>query len=514
MPSSWLAKPAAETTPLTDSSGVVEVGYHACGCIRIRERRTAITVMLMVLCFSVLAKDSSNVALESALPAFEKYDIGGMGSHLVAILPGTCAVFYALGKGSAAILTYWFGGRNVLAYVQCLIGGLCALLVTTGVPSAVVLGAVGANFAVAHGWAATAHVVVNWVNSDEVGRTYAMFGLAGSGGSVLAAFAYGAILDVPPEGSMWRWMFVAAAGCMFLSAFLVLTLLRSSSRAAGFAAPSHRPSRRDTPRDGDASARSGEGGGEGGGEREGEERPHPLDGASLWVACGAFVRSPRCRLIITTCCGYAVATGVVYAFLPLYAVDALGASEGSAARLLTWLLVGGSAGGLGMGLVRDYASQRTVFLLTGLLNLLAAVAVSAWVWHEAGKHGLLPHSVEWLTMQTLGPLCFLIGASMEATWTIHVSVFQLRYGGHDHASTLCGLTDFLSFAFKAPFMFAVGASFERHEYGFPVALVAATMLTGHACIMAFFLLEPSWDDLPTRTAAESAARRSLSSSKP
>lgn len=506
MPSSWLAKPAAETTPLTDSSGVVEVGYQACGCIRIRERRTAIAVMLVVIFWSILAKDSSNVALESALPAFEKYDIGGMGSHLVAILPGTCAVFYALGKGSAAILTFWFGGRNVLAYVQCLFGALCILLVTTGVPTAVVLGAVGANFAVAHGWAATAHVIVNWMHSNEVGRTYAMFGLAGSGGSVLAAFAYGAILDVPPEGSRWRLMFVAAAGCMFLSAFFVLTLLRSSSRAAGFAAPSQR----DTRRDGDAAARGGEGEL---GTLEGEERPHPLDGASLWVACGAFVRSPRCQLIITTCCGYAVATGVVYAFLPLYAVDALGATEGSAARLLTWLLVGGCAGGFGMGIVRDYTSQRTVVVLTGILNLLAAVAVSAWVWHEAGKHGLLPHTVEWLTMQTLGPLCFLIGASMEATWTIHVSVFQLRYGGHDHASTLCGLTDFLSFAFKAPFMFLVGASFERHEYGFPVALVAGTMLTGHACIMAFFLLDPSWDDLPTRsrTAAE---RQSRSSSKP
>ena len=510
MPARWTAKPAAETTPLTDSSGVVEVGYQACGCIRIRERRTAIAVMLVVIFWTILAKDSSNVALESALPAFEKYDIGGMGSHLVAILPGTCAVFYALGKGSAAILTFWFGGRNVLAYVQCLGGALSILLVTTGVPSAVVLGACCANFAVAHGWAATAHVIVNWMHSNEVGRTYAMFGLAGSGGSVLAAFAYGAILDVPPEGSMWRWMFVAAAGCMFLSAFLVITLLRGSSRAAGFAAPSHRPSvpgSAAAQRDGDI-ARGGEG------EREGEERPHPLDGASLLVACGAFVRSPRCRLIITTCCGYAVATGVVYAFLPLYAVDALGATEGSAARLLTWLLVGGCAGGFGMGLVRDYTSQRTVVILTGVLNLLAAAAVSAWVWHEAGKHGLLPHTAEWLTLETLGPLCFLIGASMEATWTIHVSVFQLRYGGHDHASTLCGLTDFLSFAFKAPFMFAVGASFERHEYGFPVALVAATMLTGHACIMAFFLLEPSWDDLPTRTAAGSAARRSLSSSKP
>ena len=111
---------------------------------------------------------------------------------------------------------------------------------------------------------------------------------------------------------------------------------------------------------------------------------------------------------------------MVYAFLPLYAVDALGATEGSAARLLTWLLVGGCAGGFGMGIVRDYTSQRTVVVLTGILNLLAAVAVSAWVWHEAGKHGLLPHTVEWLTMQTLGPLCFLIGASMEATWTIHV----------------------------------------------------------------------------------------------
>jgi len=298
MPASWLVKPAAETTPLTDSSGVVEVGYHACGCIRICQRRTAIIVMAMVIFWSILAKTWSNVAFESALPAFQKYDIGGMGSHMVAILPGLCAVFYAIGKGSAAILTFWFGGRNVLAHVQCVFGGLCVLLVITGEPTAVILGAVGANFAAAHGWAAAAHIIVNWMHAHELGRTYAMFGLAGSGGSVLAAFVYGAILDVPPEGSMWRWIFVAAAATMFFSALLVLTLLRGSSREAGFAAPSQH----DAQRDGDASARGVEGGG------KGEERPHPLDGASLMVACGAFVRSPRCQLMIIVCCGYAVAS--------------------------------------------------------------------------------------------------------------------------------------------------------------------------------------------------------------
>ena len=55
-----------------------------------------------------------------------------------------------------------------------------------------------------------------------------------------------------------------------------------------------------------------------------------------------------------------MATGVVYAFLPLYAVDALGATEGAAARLQVWLLIGSCAGGFGMGIVRDYTSQRTV----------------------------------------------------------------------------------------------------------------------------------------------------------
>ena len=44
-----------------------------------------------------------------------------------------------------------------------------------------------------------------------------------------------------------------------------------------------------------------------------------------------------------------------------------------------------------------------------------------------------------------------------------VRVFQLRYGGSVHASTLCGLTDFLSFAFKAPFMFLFG---EKHKWSF------------------------------------------------
>ena len=371
-----------ETTPLTDPSGVIVGGYTACGCFRVRKRRTAIIVMLCVIFWTIVSKDSSNVALESALPAFEKYDVGGMGSHLVAVLPGTAACFYALGKGSAAILSFWFGGRNVLAYVQCLFGALCVLIITTGEPTLVLLGAIGANFSSAHGWAATSHVIANWMHSNEVGRTYALFGLAGSGGSVLAAFAYGAILDVPPEGSQWRWMFFVAASCLLLGAILVFALLRSSSRAAGFAPPSQR----DT--------------------KEGEERPHPLDDASLWLACGAFVRSPRCCLMISVCCGYAVSTGVVYAFLPLYAVDALGATEGNAARLLPWLLVGSCVGSVGMGIFRDYASERKVVVLTGLLNLLAAAAVLGWVLHETGVN-------RWLTMESLGPICFIIGASME-----------------------------------------------------------------------------------------------------
>ena len=219
-----------------------------------------------------------------------------------------------------------------------------------------------------------------------------------------------------------------------------------------------------------------------------------------------------------------MASGIVYAFLPLYAVGALGATEGAAARLLTWchpvdrtsalnpnsqrpppptkptpkphnlvgtpavastlpfpqphqaltlhpahdpkpdpdpalaltrLLVGGCAGGAGMGLVRDYTSQRTVVVLTGLLNLLAAAAVLGWAWHEVGV-------TKWLTLHSFGPLVFILGASMEATWTIHVSVFQLRYGGHVHAATLVGVTDFFSFAFKAPFIFLVGAPFPTH----------------------------------------------------
>ena len=64
-----------------------------------------------------------------------------------------------------------------------------------------------------------------------------------------------------------------------------------------------------------------------------------------------------------------MATGVVYAFLPLYAVDALGATEGAAARLQVWLLIGSCAGGFGMGIVRDYTSQRTVALTLTLIIL-------------------------------------------------------------------------------------------------------------------------------------------------
>ena len=150
-------KPASETSPLKDPGGS-GAGYTACGCIRIRERRTAVLVMLLVISWSIVAKGSVSVALESSLPALEKYNIGGMGSHLVAILPGTLAVFYAVGKGSQPILTFLLGGRNVLAYVEGLFGALSVLVITSGTPTFVICGAVGANYAMAHAWGATTNV--------------------------------------------------------------------------------------------------------------------------------------------------------------------------------------------------------------------------------------------------------------------------------------------------------------------------------------------------------------------
>lgn len=197
------------------------------------------------------------------------------------------------------------------------------------------------------------------------------------------------------------------------------------------------------------------------------------------------------------------------------AVNQLGASQGDAARLLMWNSLGCCFGSATMGLVRDYCPPRYAYVavvsLTGGLNLLGAAGVVLWAgaetayalaqWSttetldaaaaEAAQAVAAAHAAAapWLTISSLYVIVFLVAASIDATWTVNVSVFQMRYGGHAHASTFTGLADVVSFAAKTPFMFVAGAFFERRSYGVPLAIIMGSVLAAHAAIMLFFALD-------------------------
>lgn len=287
--------PPSESTPLKD--GASAGGYTVCGCLHIRRRDTALLLTMALIFYAIAMKEATNSAGPAALPALEAQHVGGPDSHLVTYLPGMTTVAYALGKASQPILTHYLGGRNVLAYVLGLFGGLCCLLVVTADrPSFILAGMGGISFAMAHAWGAAIYVSANWVRVREVGRVFALaFGFAGSGGSALFAFFYGLILDAPPEGTHWRGIFLLSGACLLVAAGLCFALLRDSASLAGFPPSSAA------------------------GQVDPLEAPHPLDGASLASACRAFLRSLRCNLIIFVCCGYSVASGVIISYAPLCA---------------------------------------------------------------------------------------------------------------------------------------------------------------------------------------------------
>ena len=213
------------------------------------------------------------------------------------------------------------------------------------------------------------------------------------------------------------------------------------------------------------------------------------------AAYRTFAKSLRCWLVLLACCGYAVCSGIVATWVPLYATDQLGVTHGTAARLMIFLTIGSLVGNCSMALVRDHCSLRVSLLAT-----VAAVVVSssvALVWlsaaHEMSssctESDMVCHAPVWLSVELLGAMLLVLSASVEGLWTINVGVYILSFGGRTHASTLSGVTDFASYAVAAPLMLVAGALVAADDYLSMICMVFVCLLFAHVCMVVFLALE-------------------------
>ena len=456
-----------EDTPLTASSAT---GYAICGgCVRIRTRRTAAAVTISLLGLAFFVKEGTNLGLSAVLPAIDDLSVDGDGEAIVAGLPGLGTAFYAAGKLSQIFVTHAIGAGLVLVWIACVGGALSSGLVAIGTPVFMTIGWCGVCFCMAHVWGASTAVAAGWFETRELGRVFAFIGVASALGGMFFSWAYGAIVDVPPEGHLWFLGFVMAAAALLLTGVLFLLLLRDSAAKAGFEAPSPPP----PPPAAAATVAASD-----------EQTPpaNGVDGLSVPSALGAMVSDVRVALLMVMGCGYTVAAGIVKDYMPLYATKRLGASEKDAAHLLIFTMLGALVGGIGMGLARDGLSAAASVGLTAAINLGSAAAATAWLAYEL-------RGGSWLGVDLLGPMLFVVSTSIECSWNINLSVFIVRFAGARHASTLSGLMDLLSFAVKVPFMFLAGHLANDGRYGIIVSLVIGALLLSHACIVASMALD-------------------------
>ena len=213
-----LPKSTDESAPLRPADEAVDQsGMTVCGCIRLRQRSSALLLTLALICYAITTKEAGNMTLPSVLPALKDLD-DGEGKNLIALLPGVGTGFYAVGKLSQIYSTYHFGGRAVL--IAASFGmGVSLLCFTTAIPAAMVISWCSSRFAAAHFWGAATRLIANWVQPGESGKAMASMGLACIG-VALFSLAFGCMLDVQPEGSLWRGPFFLVAGCLFSGCLL------------------------------------------------------------------------------------------------------------------------------------------------------------------------------------------------------------------------------------------------------------------------------------------------------
>lgn len=490
--------PATERTPLKGDAAPRRHWSSIC-CYSSREG--ALWCTLTLIGITSLLRSGVNTALYPA----QQTEFTQRGfKEAVTLWPGIGTAFYALGKLSQIIVIDRLG-----VYSTCCI---CLFMSTLGtfitVSEVQILLSAGValnNFANGHMWGVGIRLLANWVPGEHMGTAISFaLGACLDAATIIFGFVLSAMqAALKPEGSWGATYapFLVFGGMLAFHTVVNVVFLSGSAQEAGFEPPSSIPARQGSPKEalpptehskeGNQALKSGPDVMDT--EAAVTEAPHPLDGADVGEALSIFFSDGRVHLGIALSTFFAMSTAFMANFGASFG-EALGFDDSQASLLLT-------AGGLG-SLVADLVSgpaadrlSRVTFRRMGyLLQLLGAVSWIGILVLWMGRHA----SNGLALLRAFTPVAIaLIGLPVGLYWGVVIAIFSVRFGGPEHASTLAGLMDLISFIGTIPIQFVYGSLAASSSWLTALAISMSLFLCALICINLHEHLEERLPSLPT-----------------
>ena len=434
-----------------------------------RDRRSATLVTLVIIYFTLNAKEFSNVSLPSALPAIDVSVAGPVAT----LLPATGTVFYSSGKFIVTALTQAIGARKVLLGSTLLTGFGLLICASPGASYTLLLmGWSLAQFGTAQIWIACYGLAVLWVDRIYFGRVIAfVFAIGSDGGGAIGSFVFSSILHACGS-SGWPFVFLLTGGFMLCMCVVLAACVHASAEDAGFEPPD-----------------------QGDGPRERiKGAAHPLASAPLATALHSFMTTPRYWLALAAGGGYTVSFMTMQSYCALYASRRLGVSADVSARMVSAAMAGSATGGILGGLAVDALRGAPLIALAGAYKLGAVAIGLTWLTLDIG---LASGGQPWPLMATqsqqatmLALALFWIFGSIEFSWAPILGRACAKIGGPRHAATAIGILDCFGFVLRVPFAYMFGSMLEEGSLiSTALLLWLLVLLVAHAAVLALIVLD-------------------------
>lgn len=350
------------------------------------------------------------------------------------------------GKLVTGVGADWMGGRRMFLLALALVAAATAV---NGMVSTLLLFGVlnfTGQFFKAGGWPAMAKIIGVWYPRKSYGRVWSLLSTSSRVGTMAAGILLGYLLT----RISWRAVFMVSAGVTLLIVVGVAHWLREDPADVGLPPP----------REDD-------------GQDDGPRPPHPLDGTSLWEACGDFVTSGRVWLICLSLSCLCIMMDFLN-FIPIYLNEALGIDPGHASMAGSSFPAGMFLALLVTSAVYDGLSkQQLVRVLGGLLGLACLCVLGLW------NLGGLPLPPEARVPAAMA-LLFVFGFALSPAYYVPMSVFGIAYGG-PHSGFLIALIDVFGYAGALVFNYFGGSLAQQYGWstflGVLLSITVAAMVT-------------------------------------
>ena len=485
-------KQMKETTPLVGAAAP-----RRCCWVTYSSREVGLYVTLVLIgALSSLRSGLFSAVVPAAQPQFSHRGY----SDPVTLWPGLMSTCQAIGK-LAQILVVDHFGVYWTACVGSALMTLGAFMVVSGVNELMAVGITIGALANAQMWGVGIRCLANWVPGETMGSAVGLALSAANDGSpmVFGVVVAGLQAAMQPMGSwgatfapflMIGTLLLLNTGCMFL-------LLRGSAVEAGFEPPTAPPARKRRKDDGhaeeqsDAAGKGAAGKGAAGKGAAGDDAVHPLDILTVREALLVFA-SERCVHLGVGLSVFFALFNCISSYLATFGV-AVGFDAASASMLVTVSALGTLLGDVGAGLATDRLSPIAFYRCGLCSQLLAAAAMSAILvlWCSG-----TPSHLEALRAVLPAALA-IINLPAGIYWSVFVTVFAVRFGGPKHASTLCGLMDFISYVCVIPAQFAFGSLVEAGSWTPVLAWTAAFLFLALVATNLLLHYEDRLPALPT-----------------